>query len=195
MDNEVLSDNLSLEEHGEEILILSIDIGDGRKDQIKIHEKDNSDQLALEFCSKHRLGPRTKIILAEEIDKNKIALLHRSNSFNALSNCEGSTNATRPASAIQEATEKKLKQNNKKFKDCQKSTKTMSVKEKKYDSHKNSSIEKTEPKKPRVLWKNSSGERIKQRKLAHTQINNEETSFHNFSNIKPMPDKESVHKK
>lgn len=70
MESEILSDTLSFADSADEILIISVDIGDGRKDQIKVHDKDNTDQLAIEFCSKHRLGAKVKLLLADEIDKS-----------------------------------------------------------------------------------------------------------------------------
>lgn len=78
MENENLSDNLSVEDSGEEILVLSVDMGDGRKDEIKVREKSNPDQLALEFCSRHRLGAKAKVLLTDEVEKNQQIALMRS---------------------------------------------------------------------------------------------------------------------
>ena len=63
------SDLSLLDDIDKEILILSIDIGDGRRDIIKVHEKSSVDKLAIEFCSKHKLGAKAKIALADEIEK------------------------------------------------------------------------------------------------------------------------------
>lgn len=64
-----------VDDEGQAILVISLDIGDGRKDEIKVYENDNSDQLAIDFCYKHKLGAKAKLLLAEEIEKYfKIAL-------------------------------------------------------------------------------------------------------------------------
>lgn len=70
MEYEILSDNLSVISSGDELLVLSIDIGDGRKDKITVLNSSTPDQLALDFCSKHRLGAKAKILLSDEIEKN-----------------------------------------------------------------------------------------------------------------------------
>lgn len=70
MENEILSDNLSVLSSGDELLILSIDIGDGRKERITVLSESSPDQIALDFCSKHRLGAKAKILLTDEIEKN-----------------------------------------------------------------------------------------------------------------------------
>jgi len=70
MEYEILSDNLSVISSGDELLVLSIDIGDGRKDKITVLSSSSPDQLALDFCSKHRLGAKAKILLSDEIEKN-----------------------------------------------------------------------------------------------------------------------------
>lgn len=74
IENNLLGQNYSVDD-GEALLIITIVIGDGRKDEIKVYEHDDSDQLALDFCHKHRLGARAKLLLADEIEKYlKIAL-------------------------------------------------------------------------------------------------------------------------
>lgn len=74
IENNLLGQNYSVDD-GEALLIITIDIGDGRKDEIKVYEHDDSDQLALDFCHKHKLGARAKLLLADEIEKYlKIAL-------------------------------------------------------------------------------------------------------------------------
>ncbi|OMJ66832.1 hypothetical protein SteCoe_36186 [Stentor coeruleus] len=74
IENNLLGQNYSIDE-GEVILIITIDIGDGRKDEIKVYEHDDSDQLALDFCHKHNLGARAKLLLSDEIEKYlKIAI-------------------------------------------------------------------------------------------------------------------------
>ena len=110
MDSDLLSDNLSFADSGDEILIISVDIGDGRRDQIKVHEKDNTDQLAIEFCSKHCLGAKAKLLLANEIDKSyHLARFQKKTQCipSSMSNHNGSsTTPTRSNSEFQESIEK-----------------------------------------------------------------------------------------
>ena len=74
IENNMLSNQYKVDDD-EEILIITIDIGDGRKDEIRAYEHDDSDQLALDFCFKHSLGVRAKMLLTDEIEKYlKIAL-------------------------------------------------------------------------------------------------------------------------
>ena len=74
IENNLLEKNYSVDD-GEAVLVISLDLGDGRSDQIKVYEHDDSDQLALDFCHKHKLGSRAKMLLAGEIEKNlKVAL-------------------------------------------------------------------------------------------------------------------------
>lgn len=104
MENEVLSDNFSIEDSKDEILILSIDIGDGRRGQIKVNTKCNPDQLAIEFCSKHRLGAKAKILLTDEIEKHYAMALLRSRSSTKASATNISANS-RSNSLAEEQTE------------------------------------------------------------------------------------------
>jgi hypothetical protein len=60
----------SYEENKSEVLILSIDLGDGRKNKLIVHENDNPELLAIEFCQKNMLGPRIKLAICDEIEKN-----------------------------------------------------------------------------------------------------------------------------
>ena len=110
MDSEVLLDHLSFADSGDEILIISVDIGDGRRGRIKVHEKDNTDQLAIEFCSKHRLGAKAKLLLANEIDKSyHLAKFQKKASRvpSRMSNHNGnSTSPTRSTCEFQETIEK-----------------------------------------------------------------------------------------
>ena len=196
MDSEILSDSLSHEELGDEILLLSIDIGDGRKGQIKIHEKDNSDQLALEFCSKHCLGARTKFVLAEEIEKNyKIALFQRAKSFHMQNHCENSTNPTRPASVIQESTERTFKETNNNIKENIKNTKITPNREQQYLYHKATPIENNQVKNSSILNKNLSRDIIKHKKTLSNQFEkNEEALPYSLSPSKTIFEKGSKEK-
>ena len=82
IENDMLCKNYSIVD-GEEILRITIDIGDGRKDEIKAFEHDDSDQLALDFCHKHMLGARAKMVLADEIEKYLKIALTRVRSINS----------------------------------------------------------------------------------------------------------------
>jgi hypothetical protein len=60
----------SIEEAGNEKLIITIDIGDGRKDELVVCEDDDPLTLAKEFCIKHSLGQAACKALAEQIEQN-----------------------------------------------------------------------------------------------------------------------------
>ena len=56
-------------------LLMTVDIGDGRIDTIKIYENDNNfEQLARNFQRKHRLGEQVIVPLTEHIRSNVEAL-------------------------------------------------------------------------------------------------------------------------
>ena len=70
---EVSQDSLrytSMEETNNEVLIITIDIGDGRKDDLSVKEDDDPQLLAEMFCKKHKLGPEVKKALVEQIEQN-----------------------------------------------------------------------------------------------------------------------------
>jgi hypothetical protein len=83
IENDLLFRNYTVED-GEEILIINIDIGDGRKEKIRIFEYDDSDQIALDFCHKYMLGARAKMLLANEIEKHLKVALSRSRETESL---------------------------------------------------------------------------------------------------------------
>ena len=60
----------SMEETGNEVLIMTIDIGDGRKDDLLVREDDDPKVLADNFCNKHSLGSEVKKALIEQIEHN-----------------------------------------------------------------------------------------------------------------------------
>ena len=98
IENDLLRKNYSNFDE-REILIITIDVGDGRKDQIRAYEQDDSDQLALDFCYKHKLGARAKLLLADEIEKYlKIALsrVKAKNASNGLIKESSGQTPTRP---------------------------------------------------------------------------------------------------
>jgi hypothetical protein len=55
---------------GAEILIMSVDLGDGRTGQITVHENDDPEHLAREFCVKFRLSEELVQPLTEQIEEN-----------------------------------------------------------------------------------------------------------------------------
>lgn len=60
----------SMEETGQELLIITIDIGDGRKDDLTVKDDDDPRVLAEVFCRKHKLGPEVQQALVEQIEQN-----------------------------------------------------------------------------------------------------------------------------
>ena len=60
----------SMDEMGDEVLVITIDIGDGRKDDLTVREDDDPSVLAEEFCRKHRLGEDAKRALIVQIRQN-----------------------------------------------------------------------------------------------------------------------------
>lgn len=59
-----------IEDHGREILIISINIGLGRTEEITIHEHDTPKYIAKEFCKKHRLNPEAEKVIIEVIKEH-----------------------------------------------------------------------------------------------------------------------------
>ena len=60
----------SMEEAKNEVLVLTIDIGDGRKDELSVKEDDDPHLLAENFCKKHKLSIEVKQALIEQIEQN-----------------------------------------------------------------------------------------------------------------------------
>mmetsp|Transcript_11131 Transcript_11131/g.21876 ORF Transcript_11131/g.21876 Transcript_11131/m.21876 type:complete len:584 (+) Transcript_11131:471-2222(+) len=58
------------DERGRQILIMNVDIGDGRTDEIVVHECDEPDDLAKAFCSKYDLSPQICQALSLQIESN-----------------------------------------------------------------------------------------------------------------------------
>ncbi len=67
------------------ILLMTVDIGDGRLDTIKIHDDDEHESLARTFIQKHQLGPDVLEPLTEHIRQNVEALLARQSKSSAAS--------------------------------------------------------------------------------------------------------------
>lgn len=59
-----------LEDRGRQILIMNVDIGDGRTDEIVVHECDEPEELAKAFCEKYGLAPRIRHALSMQIESN-----------------------------------------------------------------------------------------------------------------------------
>ena len=60
----------SVEDHGREILILNIDIGGGKTDEIIIREHDTPKFIAKEFCRRHKLNPEAEKVLIDVIKQH-----------------------------------------------------------------------------------------------------------------------------
>ena len=60
----------SSEEPGREILVLTIDIGHGRTDEIVIREHESPRFVAREFCRKHQLSPEAEKVLINVIKQH-----------------------------------------------------------------------------------------------------------------------------
>lgn len=58
-----------------EILIMSVDLGDGRTGQITVHENDDPEELAVEFCVKFGLSEELVLPLTEQIEENVAELV------------------------------------------------------------------------------------------------------------------------
>lgn len=59
-----------IEDHGREILIISINIGHDRTEEITIHEHDTPKYIAKEFCRKHCLNPEAEKVIIEVIKEH-----------------------------------------------------------------------------------------------------------------------------
>ncbi|CAG9310786.1 unnamed protein product [Blepharisma stoltei] len=72
VDNEISEESLnySTENLGQEILIMTIEIGDGITDELIVRENDRPSVLADQFCRKHGMGPDVKQALLQQIEQN-----------------------------------------------------------------------------------------------------------------------------
>ena len=59
-----------LRDPGREILVMNVDLGNGHRDKLVVHEQDVPEALAAEFCRKHGLGERLVQALAVNIRGN-----------------------------------------------------------------------------------------------------------------------------
>ena len=71
-----MEDPVSISEAGDvvgntELLVMTVEIGDGRQDMIRIHENDDPDKLARSFAQKHNLEASLQSNLAMLIRQNK----------------------------------------------------------------------------------------------------------------------------
>jgi hypothetical protein len=55
---------------GRKILVMSVDIGDGRTGQIEVYEADEPEDLASEFCAVYDLNSKVRATLAKQIEDN-----------------------------------------------------------------------------------------------------------------------------
>ena len=58
-----------------QLLIITIDIGEGKKEQIFIHENDDPTELALNFCQKNNLTNKIVPVLVKNINDNLQSVL------------------------------------------------------------------------------------------------------------------------
>ena len=58
------------EDHGREILVISIDIGSGKPEEIALREHDTPQSVAQEFCRKHNLNPDAEKVLIDVIKEH-----------------------------------------------------------------------------------------------------------------------------
>ena len=58
------------EGQGREILVISIDIGTGKPEEITLREHDTPQSVALEFCRKHNLNPDAEKVLVDVIKEH-----------------------------------------------------------------------------------------------------------------------------
>lgn len=70
-DNSPISISLNSNHHEDEILIVSVEISEGKRDVIRVYDKDHPETLAKEFAEKHGLDPKLEIALADHIAKNR----------------------------------------------------------------------------------------------------------------------------
>ena len=69
-------------EHANTLLIITIDLGNGLKDNIEIKANDDPEELALRFITKNELDFKILGVLTENIKKNLAGLNHeKSRSF------------------------------------------------------------------------------------------------------------------
>ncbi|OMJ84774.1 hypothetical protein SteCoe_14027 [Stentor coeruleus] len=60
----------SVEDHGREILIITIDIGHGKTEEIVLREFDTPKFVAKEFCRKHKLNPEAEKVIIDVIKEH-----------------------------------------------------------------------------------------------------------------------------
>jgi hypothetical protein len=63
------------DERGRQVLIMNVDIGDGRSDEITVHEYDEPDALAKLFCEKYSLSSQICTALSKQIEANIESIL------------------------------------------------------------------------------------------------------------------------
>ncbi|CAG9324973.1 unnamed protein product [Blepharisma stoltei] len=58
------------EDKGNELLIMTIDIGDGRTDELTVYENDKPEWIAEQFCLRHNMSSDVKELLIQQIKMN-----------------------------------------------------------------------------------------------------------------------------
>jgi len=70
MSDQYINYSNDLTDRGREILVISVDIGDGRAGEIRIYEFDVPRKLAKDFCLKHDLPENVQEVLTSHIVEN-----------------------------------------------------------------------------------------------------------------------------
>ena len=87
--------NLLKEDQRQELLVMTIDLGDGSKDLLRVHEGEDPFELAMDFCEKHGLSSQLVEPLAQNIYINMEHVLEES--VQTLGMRDGSPGAEREA--------------------------------------------------------------------------------------------------
>jgi len=75
MSDQYVNNNGDLSDRGREILVISVDIGDGRTGEMNIYEFDVPRKLAKDFCAKYELPEDVQDLLTSHIVENIDALI------------------------------------------------------------------------------------------------------------------------
>lgn len=68
-DHDIFSNNFSYVETENEILRVTVELPDGKKAQVAVHDNESLDTLVSDFGKKHDLGPKARAALTEQIEK------------------------------------------------------------------------------------------------------------------------------
>ena len=81
------SNNLNMN-RGQEILIMNVDISEGKKDKIIVHEFDSPELLAKEFVARYKLNPKIVEPLTREIYNNISDIVKQPVQYISTESCE-----------------------------------------------------------------------------------------------------------